>query len=81
MAISSLIYKIIGSKNLPIPFETPLLVLYDFANDTNRKKIYRWMHNGVIRTIKDGNRFYIPKAEIERIEAHLDASNDVKVGS
>ena len=39
MAISSLIYKIIGSKNLPMPFETPLLVLYDFANDTNRKNI------------------------------------------
>ena len=51
------------------------------CNDTNRKKIYRWINNGVIKTIGDGGRLYIPRAEIERIEAHLDASNDVKVGS
>ena len=29
----------IGSKNLPIPFETPLLVLYDLANEVNKKNI------------------------------------------
>ena len=67
-------------KTLFKPKEVALRFFGNF-NDTNRKKIYRWMHNGVIRTLKDGNRFYIPKAEIERIEAHLDASNDVKVGS
>ena len=41
IAISSLIYMIIGSKNLPIPLETPLLDLYDFANDVNKRNIKR----------------------------------------
>ena len=67
-------------KTLFRPKEVAIRFFGNF-DDTNRKKIYRWIHNGVIKTIADGGRLYIPRAEIERIEAHLDASNDVKVGS
>jgi hypothetical protein len=39
IAISSLMYKIMGSKNLPRPFEMPLFVANDFANPENNKNI------------------------------------------
>ena len=39
IAISSLIYNIIGSKNLPIPLEIPLFLANDFANPENNKNI------------------------------------------
>ena len=32
-------YKMIGSKNLPIPIEIPLFVLNDFARLTNNNSI------------------------------------------
>ena len=39
MAISSLIYKIIGSKNLPTPLEIPLFLEKDLAKPENKKNI------------------------------------------
>ena len=39
MAISSRIYKTIGSKNRPAPEETPPFLAYDFAKLVNNKNI------------------------------------------
>jgi hypothetical protein len=39
MAISSLIYKIIGSKNLHNPLEIPLFLEKDLAKPENKKNI------------------------------------------
>ncbi len=39
IAISSLMYKIIGSKNLPRPFEIPLFLANDLANPEKSKNI------------------------------------------
>ena len=67
-------------KTLFKPKEVAIRFFGNF-NDTNRKKIYRWIQQGKIKVVKDNRNYYIPKNEIEKVEAHLDAVIDSKVGS
>lgn len=44
------------------------IYLWGEWNDTTRKRIYRWIDDKQIRTIQDGRRYWIPRAELSRFD-------------
>ena len=47
-------------KSLFRPKEVAIRLFGDFR-DANRRRIYRWIHEKKIKTIKDSNKYFIPK--------------------
>ena len=35
---------------------------------TTRKRIYRWIESGKINSIRDGRRYWVPRAELTRFD-------------
>ena len=56
------------------PKEVAIRLFGDYG-DCNRKRIYRWIHTGVIKSIKDSRVYFIPKSEILRIESEMDMAD------
>lgn len=61
-------------KSLFRPKEVAIRLFGDFR-DANRRRIYRWIHEKKIKTIKDSNKYFIPKEEILRIESAMDMAD------
>lgn len=53
------------------PLVTPkdaALYLWGEWNPTTRKRIYRWIETGAINSIRDGRRYWVPRAELTRFD-------------
>jgi len=61
-------------RSLLRPKEVAIRLFGDFG-DTNRKRIYRWIQTGKIKSIKDSRVYFIPKSEILRIESEMDMAD------
>tara|TARA_Y100001938_G_C7898728_1_gene333511 strand:- start:353 stop:556 length:204 start_codon:yes stop_codon:yes gene_type:complete len=61
-------------RTLLRPKEVAIRLFGDFG-DTNRKRIYRWIHNKKIKSIKDNRVYFIPKSEIHRIESEMEMAD------
>ena len=61
-------------RSLLRPKEVAIRLFGDFG-DTNRKRIYRWIQTGKIKSIKDSRVYFIPKSEILRIESEMEMAD------
>lgn len=48
--------------------ETAAIYLWGEWNDSTRKRIYKWIKEGKIETIKDGRRYWIPRAALTQFD-------------
>ena len=46
------------------------LYLWGEWNPTTRKRIYRWIESGKINSIRDGRRYWWPRAELTQFDEH-----------
>ena len=44
------------------------IYLWGSWDPTTRKRIYRWIETGKIQSIKDGRRYWVPRAELTRFD-------------
>ena len=72
MAISSLIYKIMGSKNLPTPLEIPLFLEKDLAKPENKKNIIN--ATKIIDGVNSGNGGNAQGPHTSQIPVHFIAT-------
>ena len=61
-------------RSLFRPKEVAIRLFGDFG-DVNRKRIYRWIRTGKIKSIKDSRVYFIPKNEILRIESEMEMAD------
>ena len=52
-------------KPLNTPKETAVMLGGNW-NDSTRKRIYRWIHNGNLTALRDGKSYWIPHKEITK---------------
>tara|TARA_Y100001937_G_C6949476_1_gene253991 strand:+ start:391 stop:615 length:225 start_codon:yes stop_codon:yes gene_type:complete len=50
-----------------LPLSEACVLLLGQYNENERRRVKRWIEQGVIQAVKDGARFYIPRAEINRL--------------
>ena len=56
-------------KPLNTPKDTAVM-LWGHWNDTTRKRIYRWIHNGNLKALRDGKSYWIPHKDITTVLRH-----------
>jgi len=44
------------------------IALFGRYTPGTRDRVYRFIDNGIIKAVKDGRKYYIPRVEIERYE-------------
>tara|TARA_R100001129_G_scaffold147316_1_gene108752 strand:+ start:2670 stop:2894 length:225 start_codon:yes stop_codon:yes gene_type:complete len=50
-----------------LPLSEACVLLLGQYNENERRRVKRWIEQGVIQAVKDGAKFYIPRAEIKRL--------------
>jgi hypothetical protein len=50
-----------------LPLSEACVLLLGQYNDNERRRVKRWIEQGIIQAVQDGARFYIPRAEINRL--------------
>ena len=58
-------------------------MLWGHWNDTTRKRIYRWIHNGNLEALRDGKSYWIPHKEITKYlpQATEKRNGDLRIGN
>ena len=69
-------------KPLNTPKDTAVM-LWGHWNDTTRKRIYRWIHNGNLKALRDGKSYWIPHKEITKYlpQATEKRNGDLRIGN
>jgi len=69
-------------KPLNTPKDTAVM-LWGHWNDTTRKRIYRWIHNGNLEALRDGKSYWIPHKEITKYlpQATEKRNGDLRIGN
>jgi len=65
LMVEALVYSLDQIKPLNTPKDTAVM-LWGHWNDTTRKRIYRWIHNGNLKALRDGKSYWIPHKEITK---------------
>ena len=50
-----------------LPLSEACVLLLGQYNDNERRRVKRWIEQGIIQAVQDGAKFYIPRAEINRL--------------
>ena len=58
-----------------LPLSEACVLLLGQYNDNERRRVKRGIEQGVIQAVKDGARFYIPRAEINRLSGGQNAQD------
>jgi hypothetical protein len=58
-----------------LPLSEACVLLLGQYNDNERRRVKRWIEQGVIQAVQDGSKFYIPRAEINRLAGGQSAEN------
>jgi len=63
------------AKQALLPLSEACVLLLGQYNDNERRRVKRWIEQGIIQAVQDGAKFYIPRAEINRLAGGQDAKN------
>ena len=55
-----------------LPLSEACVLLLGQYNDNERRRVKRWIKQGIILAVQDGTKFYIPRAEINRLAGDSD---------
>jgi len=58
-----------------LPLSEACVLLLGQYNDNERRRVKRWIEQGIIQAVQDGSKFYIPRAEINRLAGGQDAKD------
>jgi len=69
-------------KPLNTPKDTAVM-LWGHWNDTTRKRIYRWIHNGNLKALRDGKSYWIPHKEITKylLQEEAEEPDNMSIGN
>lgn len=59
------------AKPALLPLNEACVLLVGQYNDNERRRVKRWIEQGVIQAVQDGAKFYIPRAEINRLAGEV----------
>ena len=58
-----------------LPLSEACVLLLGQYNDKERRRGKRWIKQGIIQAVQDGSKFYIPRAEINRLSGGQNAQD------
>ena len=58
-----------------LPLSEACVLLLGQYNDNERRRVKRWIEQGSIQAVQDGSKFYIPRAEINRLSGGQNAQD------
>ena len=59
------------AKPALLPLSEACVLLVGQYTDNERRRVKRWIEQGVIQAVQDGAKFYIPRAEINRLAGEV----------
>lgn len=63
------------AKQALLPLSEACVLLLGQYNDNERRRVKRWIKQGIILAVQDGSKFYIPRAEINRLSGGQNAQD------
>ena len=63
------------AKQALLPLSEACVILLGHNNPNERRRVKRWIKQGIIQAVQDGTKFYIPRAEINRLTGGQNAQD------